>query len=242
MAWIESHQELAAHPKTKRLARLLDVHIAQAIGHLHLLWWWALAYAEDGDLSIFDPDEVADACQWEGDPELLIDALGACGRGGGEGFVTDDLQLHDWHSYAGKLVEKRKQDAERKRRSRATSPDVPKTSNGRPADVAGNSTVPNLNPSSLPAEDDGGNGFEDFWNHYPRRDGKRVGKNKALWQWERLKPPEREAAMVGVRNYASSGWRPKDAERWLRDRCWDDWQEPVKSDIEFEPHYLRGVE
>src|SRR5687767_5633894 len=48
MAWIESHQEIARHPKTRKLARLLGGSVPTAIGHLHLLWWWAVDYAEDG--------------------------------------------------------------------------------------------------------------------------------------------------------------------------------------------------
>ena len=51
MAWIESHQELRHHYKTKRLARELKVTVAAAIGHLHCLWWWAIDFAPDGDLS-----------------------------------------------------------------------------------------------------------------------------------------------------------------------------------------------
>jgi hypothetical protein len=45
MAWIEAHQELAHHPKIRRLARELGVPKAQAIGHLLMLWLWAVSYA-----------------------------------------------------------------------------------------------------------------------------------------------------------------------------------------------------
>jgi hypothetical protein len=61
MAWLESHQDLRDHPKTARLRRRLGVSLPAAIGHLHLLWWWALTYADDGDLSGYDPDVIADA-------------------------------------------------------------------------------------------------------------------------------------------------------------------------------------
>ncbi|WP_067931222.1 hypothetical protein [Alicyclobacillus kakegawensis] len=64
MAWIESHQELARHPKTKKLARELNDTVRGAIGLLHLLWWWAMDYAEDGDLSRFDYEDIADAVMW----------------------------------------------------------------------------------------------------------------------------------------------------------------------------------
>ena len=150
MAWIESHQELRDHPKTKRLARLLGCSLPQAIGHLHLLWWWALDYAQDGDLTGYDAADIAEVCQWQGDPDEFVDALLRCGIDGRPGFLeqTDGrLVIHDWWQYAGRLVERRRQDAERKRASRRRpSPDdadVHKTSDGRPADVARNSTQPN---------------------------------------------------------------------------------------------------
>ena len=43
MAWIESHQDLADHPKMIRCALELGIEEAAMIGYLHRLWWWALA-------------------------------------------------------------------------------------------------------------------------------------------------------------------------------------------------------
>lgn len=142
MAWIESHQEIAQHPKTRRLARYLGVSLPDAIGRLHLLWWWSTTYAADGDLSGFDAADLADATLWEGDPEILMDALKR------SGFIDENEQIHDWHEYAGRLLDRRRQDAERKRMSRAPSiesADASRTSGGRPADVHSPSgvTVPN---------------------------------------------------------------------------------------------------
>jgi hypothetical protein len=77
MPWIESHTELARHPKTLRLARRLGVSLPAAIGHLHLLWWWALEYAPDGNLAVFSDEEVAQACCWEGTAASLRRALTA---------------------------------------------------------------------------------------------------------------------------------------------------------------------
>lgn len=118
MAWIESHQELAQHPKTIRLARLLDTNIPAALGHLHLLWWWTLDYAEDGDLSAFDADDIAIAAQWDGDAERFVEALIECGPGDRAGFLDDDRSIHDWHDFAGRLIEQRQFNRERKARRR----------------------------------------------------------------------------------------------------------------------------
>ena len=73
--WIKSHQTLKGHPKMKRLTKLLGVKVPQAIGHLHCLWWWAMDYAKDGDLSEYDEIDIAIAAEWEGEPGKLMDAL-----------------------------------------------------------------------------------------------------------------------------------------------------------------------
>lgn len=113
MAWIESHQELARHPKAKRFSRLLGVPLPAAIGHLHFFWWWAMDYAQDGDISKYDSADIADACGWDRDPDVLKSALFD------SGFVDEDHFIHDWFDYAGRLIEKREQNKERKRRSRS---------------------------------------------------------------------------------------------------------------------------
>lgn len=111
MAWIESHTTLARHPKTLRLAHLLGVSVPTVIGHLHLLWWWALEYAQDGRLAAFSAAEVARACMWEGDPAALRAGLQK------SGFV-ERKQIHDWHDYAGKLIDRRAANRERMRSAR----------------------------------------------------------------------------------------------------------------------------
>lgn len=142
MAWIESHQELARHPKTRKLARLLGVSVPAAIGHLHLLWWWAVDYAEDGCLGRYTAEDVADAVLWEGEPQRLWDALH-------DARWLDDgargVEIHDWPEYAGRLLEARRRDAARKRTARRQPEDVRRTSAGQPAEVHSPSgvTVPN---------------------------------------------------------------------------------------------------
>ena len=131
MAWIESHSELGNHPKTKRLARRLGVTVPAAIGHLQCLWWWTLAYAPDGELTDFEPADLADGCLWDGDAQKFVEALVMCG------FVDDGdgtLFVHDWDQYGGKLHRKREADAERKRQERADKAGSESTSSGRPLD------------------------------------------------------------------------------------------------------------
>ena len=121
MAWIEAHQELPRHPKTKRFARMLKISIPQAVGHLFMFWWWALDYAENGDLSRYDADDLADAANWDGDPQEFLTAMIECGPGGSYGFIEkndDGMFVHDWEIYSGRLVEKREKNRQRQAKGR----------------------------------------------------------------------------------------------------------------------------
>lgn len=144
MAWIESHQEVAHHPKTRKLAKKLEIDLAAAIGHLHALWWWAVDYAEDGSLNKHTDEDIAIGALWDYDPKTFVDALVECrwiDRNG------EDLSLHDWDEYAGRLVDKRRANAERKRLSRARHTDAAQES----APVTGlhNITEPNQTEPDL---------------------------------------------------------------------------------------------
>lgn len=214
MAWIESNQELGRHPKTKKFARLLAISLPEAVGYLHYLWWWALDFAQNGNLSKYDAADIADAILWEREPSVLMDALADAG------FVDRDdngeLIIHDWQDYAGRLLDKRRSDADRKKQARngarksATVPldkhepseGCPTTESGMsvgcPTDGAGNSTVPNStitvpegnNPPISPLAHDTTKSnlqdgrFTEFWDVYP----KKVGKEAARKSWTRIKP------------------------------------------------------
>jgi hypothetical protein len=145
MAWVESHQSLRAHPKTRMFARRLGIGIAQAVGHLHCLWWWCLDYADAGDLSRYGHDVIADACEWDGDPSELVEALV------GSGFVDvsdQGLHVHDWDDYAGRLIERRRRNAARMKEARASH--VSRTCGA----TQHNSTQPDPTKSALCAPDE----------------------------------------------------------------------------------------
>lgn len=108
MAWIESHTTLRAHKKLKPLCDDLGIGRAQAIGHLHMLWWWAIEHRPYGDLAnLFDSD-IAAACDWHKDPKKLMKALRR------HGWITPDNKIKDWLDYAGRLL----RDRERKKLGR----------------------------------------------------------------------------------------------------------------------------
>jgi hypothetical protein len=135
---------------------LLGVDKYKLIGHLHELWWWALDNVPaNGDLGDLTDEEIAAAAGWDGDANVFVKALTEAGGGGRPGFIEmrpDGRCLHDWWEYAGKLLERREKDRQRKREEaqgikEEESPpaDFPGNSDGTPAELQGNSipTVPN---------------------------------------------------------------------------------------------------
>lgn len=131
-AWLKSHQSLSEHPKKDHLAELLfngttpnDVADFAAIGMLLRLWWWALDYAQDGDLARFTDRQVAKGCGWQGDPKHLVQALTAAG------FLDADRRIHDWDEYVGSLLAQRERDKERVRNWRKSAAEKPVTRNER---------------------------------------------------------------------------------------------------------------
>lgn len=180
MAWIESHQDIARHPKTIRLAKKLNISIPATIGHLHMLWWWALDFAPDGDLSKFENYEIAYVMMWENDPELLINALVFSG-------YLDEIQpeneennvgifIHDWFEHGGKLITKRAEEARRKKEfrdnqkpKRGRPKKIKSTSVGRPADgeCNSNSNIKDINTTTSACEGESENLPEDILNDTP---------------------------------------------------------------------------
>jgi hypothetical protein len=123
MTYIESHSDLISHPKVIRLKRIWGVSRPLVLGHLHMLWHWAAQYAQNGDLSKYTADDLADAADWEGDSEAFRRGLIDCGIGiDGKGFLETDeqgaLRIHDWFQSGGKLIVSRGIDAFRKRYKR----------------------------------------------------------------------------------------------------------------------------
>ena len=121
MAWIKTYQSLPTHKKLKKLKRLLKIKTPAAVGHVVMLWLWAIDNAQDGCLAGLDDEDIAEAAEWQGDPEKFVEALV------GAGFVDWDVNgdasvLHDWDEYTGGLMdaqsEAKKKHQERQKRYR----------------------------------------------------------------------------------------------------------------------------
>jgi len=101
MAWIESHQQILDHPKTRRLMKLMEWDVDTAIGKLHRLWWWCISYASDGDLSLYTLQDLGDAVGLSGDEAKKFIAAMIQSR-----WLDAEpyLRIHDWWDYAGPLL------------------------------------------------------------------------------------------------------------------------------------------
>lgn len=102
MAWIESHQQLKDNPKLYDLCASMGWAKHEAVGYLHLLWYWCVDYAEDGDLTRHNAPRIALAIGLppkEG--ERFLAALCEAGLLDTEPY----LRIHDWWDYFGKYLQ-----------------------------------------------------------------------------------------------------------------------------------------
>ena len=141
MAWLEVHQELRDHRKLYACADELNVEPVLLLGTLVSLWLWALDNAQDGSLAGVSNRSIARAAKWpERKADKLVEALISNGWIDRDG---DDLVLHDWSDYAGRLMDRRAADADRKRRARESR------GRTRTGDAAENNNVSAGNPADI---------------------------------------------------------------------------------------------
>jgi len=234
MAWIESHQDLAQHPKTKRFARSADISIPTAIGHLHLLWWWCMTYADDGHLSKWEASDIADAVHWKDEPAKLLEILV-------ESRFLDSvdglLSIHDWDDYTGRLMDVRRKDKERKRKSREN---LRKSAVTEP-----NPTEPDQTQNNI-TESQHNNAIASerlwcmFWSNYP----KKTFETEARQTWDELNPDEAladkilqslEKAKHGEQWKKENGRFINKAVTWLKNKPWEGENQNNDSTKAFDP-------
>jgi hypothetical protein len=227
--YVPSHITLGSHPKLIRLARRLGVSRAQAVGHLHYFWWWAMTYAPNGQIDGFSAEEIAVAAEWDADPDLFVCSMAEVG------FI-DGTGIHDWPEYGGKVFAQRQKNTEKVaqfRQNQQRNRYVPVTEplrNGIEIDIEREREV--LKPPIYPPKQDVPKPprkresyspeFEVFWSEYPRGHGT---KAVAWKQWKLVPRDDHAAVFAGLRLWKTSErWQQgyvKAAEIWLRDRWWE---------------------
>jgi len=91
-------REAPTHTKMKRLCRMLDIPLYQAVGIFELLIHMTARERPRGDLGNGNSNEdIAIAIDWRGDPDRLIDALVQCGFL--DRYPEYRLVVHDWDEH-----------------------------------------------------------------------------------------------------------------------------------------------
>lgn len=92
------------HPKTLKLAAILGVEQAHALGLLEALWHFTIQYAPQGDIGKFTNAVIANGCRTQIAPDVLIDAF-LCANCVEEHADRDiRLLVHDWHIHADRTL------------------------------------------------------------------------------------------------------------------------------------------
>lgn len=68
--------------------------------------------------------------------------------------------------------------------------------------------------------------FLKFWEYYPKRNGKKVGKQTAGRIFKKIPAEELDRVIRNAINYGKTTDLPKDPERFLKNDFWKDWDQP----------------
>ena len=96
--WIEYHLTLREFWKVQRLADLLQIPYAHALGLVSCLWVWAAANQGDGNLARFSDQEIARAARWEGSVNGFRGYLVQ------SELLDKDGKVHRWDRYGTRVL------------------------------------------------------------------------------------------------------------------------------------------
>lgn len=132
--WMRVETDFVDHPKTFRLAALLNEPLAEA--YVLRAWTFLSRFCPTGHVRDIDGTALEAACRWRGQPGALLDAL----------VKTEWLEVaadggwnaHDWADHQGKVAQRAEKERERKRAYRErkaaeASASVPRVSHGTSA-------------------------------------------------------------------------------------------------------------
>ena len=238
--------DLREHPRTRKFARSLGVSSREAQGYLVCLWQWAFKYCEDGSIDGWTEMDLADGCDFSGDPGLFLKALIDAG------WLDESGKLHAWNSHAGKLLRSREKSAEKMRMFRERKKKEQEQTTVLPL-RNGNVTEESKSYSKsrvrvivekdkrLWSSDDDRVCFNSFWKEYPRK----VQKQTAIKAWKKIKPTDTllETILSDVRSRATSDEWTKDDRQfcpypasYLNGRRWEDEVPPPRDPMAFLPY------
>lgn len=168
--------------KFKKLKRRLGLPEWQAIGLLESIWKLTRTSAQAGDIGRHSNEDIAAAIEYEGDADLMIEALVETGW-----LDTDPeyrLVVHDWSHHVptylrGNFAKHQKTFADVVAKQRKSVVKNGATSNVLPNLTKPNQTKPNQKDRSLTQPE-----FEEFWDAFPK--DRRRKKQEAFRRWKQL--------------------------------------------------------
>lgn len=233
MTWVKVDDQFFRHPKARRAGK-----------DGRMLYLTGLAYCT---ANFTDGHIHADALRLvAAEAEVRASTAKVLVEVGLWEVVEDGYVVHDYLEYqpsAEKMRAEREAAKERMRGKRGSKDSPPPSSRSSPELRAkfGRSSpspsrpvpdVPDGTSTDTPTDEQT---FDHFWDAYPKRNGKRVGRNTSLRLWKHLGIEDQRAAYRGAGHYATacdSGLTiAKDPERFLKHRVWEDWQEPAVASL-----------
>lgn len=198
MAWIESHTVLIRHRKLRDLARDLRIRPSYAMGHLHSLWHAALEQREDGDLSDWSDEFIAESSDFPGDAPQFVRLLQ-------QHRWLDGKIIHDWVDYAGLYLTRKYSTSNPKllkeiwaKHGRGYGASKKRTVSERIANIPNQPNQPDLNlPTKDPPYPPGGLGGR-LSKLFHRKATTALSENelKSLKKVQKLKPSEDEIVLI----------------------------------------------
>jgi len=171
MAWIESHTVLGRHRKLIEMAKELRIKPVYLMGHFHSLWHIALEQQEDGDLTSWSDDFIAESSAFDGESNQWVSLLRQFGW-------LDGNLIHDWLDYAGGYLAAKYHNSNHERLVKIWAKHGRQYGSRRQEggkkealSIADNLTLPDLTlPNNIPPP----GAFDAVWAAYPKKIGMKV--------------------------------------------------------------------
>ena len=216
--WIKMRTDLGRDPAVIRLAEIYGWEEHVIVGLLHKLWSWADEQVSDGNANGVTGSFLDRYLGVTGFADNLISV-------GWLGVNEAGIEFPNWERHMGKSAKTRATTALRVAKSRnggSVTKSLPekRREEKRREEIKKESKPKKTAMESLESQ----SAFNQFWLSYPNRNGRKVGKPKAIEQWKKIPRADHRDIFTGTANYkAEIGEFAVDAHRFLRDKIYRDY-------------------
>jgi hypothetical protein len=198
--FVKSYAALKEDIRISRIANILNISQAAVIGHIHLLWWFAVHNAKNGFFEGYSPQEMELAMMWRGAPGELLTLLVSNNKWRGFLYRKDNGYMIDgWAEIYGQGYRPK----ERQPRQKTTRNEL-------------------LQSGEVPYSTE----FTSFWEIYP----KKTAKIRAFETWGRIPAADRSLVLSAAASYRANCLREgvdlkfvKNPATFLSKEDWRDW-------------------